>query len=119
VSKGLGRVERDVLRIVQASSAPYVSLAFVRETLCPTPQGDPEPTRHLNEARAIWAIRQWAQQVSVKARHEAIHRAVRSLTRKGLVQTGTDRYGRGHRKVLWLTERPAPDATLYRHNTYC
>jgi hypothetical protein len=108
MSRGLGRIEQAVLTLLRERQEPYLWLSAVRDGLCPPLPSEPAPTQRLTEERAWWAIRQYLASLPVLARHEAVNRAVRSLARKGLVRTGKDRYGRRHRKAVWLAERPGP-----------
>jgi hypothetical protein len=108
MSRGLGRIECEVLRWLRTHDTPYTWLDDLRTALCPPWPSEPAPTEKLNEERARWAIRQYLHSLPVLARHEAVNRAVRSLARKGLVRTGKDIYGRRHRKAVWLADREAP-----------
>jgi hypothetical protein len=116
MSRGLGVVEHQVLQVLEASPAPYLWLTTLRETLCPTPDPLPNPTRPFTLERVEWAMGEYLRGLPVKARHEAINRAVRSLTRKGLVCTGMAHYGTGHphEKAVWLSSRSGPPSeTVY------
>jgi hypothetical protein len=110
MSRRLGRIEQAVLRLLRENPVAYTWLADVRDALCPPWPDEPAPTEQLTPERVAWVLRQYVASVPVRACRQAVDRAVRSLERKGLVRSGMYRYGRGHRKAVWLAERAGPPA---------
>ena len=102
MSRGLGRVEREVLTWLRENPNVKVWLSDLREALYPPPnlpKGEPMSRERMDYVIASHGL---------SSHHEAVDRAVRSLERKGLVRSVMHYRRRGCPKVAWLTERERP-----------
>jgi hypothetical protein len=103
MSRGLGRIEQAVLAQLRASQEPYTWLSALQAAISTTHPSPPVSPERRFTLLVTGGIITWRD-----PRLEAVNRAVRRLARKGLVRTGKDRWGRAHRKAVWLAEREGP-----------